>query len=116
MARGCFTPFNIEVDYWLRNTPPGGPLRGDIALLGSAPSGGWASFGAGDLLRYDGASWRLNTIANGLRGGNLWNKDGSSADTGKYFGHDGTVLIGPLLVATSYEASAIIAAQEFGGL
>lgn len=97
-ARGAFTDGTVPVDYWLRNTPPGGPLDGDIALVGPAPTGVWATH-AGELAIYSSlvSAYRFvqPSATPGLRGCTFFVKDGSSPDVHKYFGHDGTSLIGP---------------------
>lgn len=38
-------------------SPPGSEVNGSIYLISGAPSGGWSSFSAGDLVQYTSSAW-----------------------------------------------------------
>lgn len=118
-SRSAFYDAVIHVDWWLVTAPPGSPLDGDVALLASSGCTGAFAGHDGELAFYSAltTTWRFQTASTtpGMRGITMWVKK-AGPDFGRYYSHDGTSLIGPLLTRHmgTTDASVIIAGEEFG--
>lgn len=51
---------------WATNTPPGSPAQGDCYLVGSSPTGAWATGFANKIAAYYGTAWIAITPRKGM--------------------------------------------------